>query len=60
MSFSLLYKPLNIIRGNNKAGDIALAFWASLNSDPVIKPILFPTNPKTHKVSAIKILNNNY
>ena len=48
------------MRGNNKAGDIALAFCASLKSDPVIKPILFPTNPKTHKVKAKKYKNNKY
>lgn len=52
ISFSLLYNPLKVMRGKSKAGAIALALCASLNNEPVIKPILFPTKPSTHKINA--------
>lgn len=51
MESNLLYSPLNIIRGISKAGDIAEERWASLNKDPVQKPILLPTMPTLHSTN---------
>lgn len=52
MESNLLYNPLNVIKGNNRAGAIAEDLWASLKSDPVQKPILLPTKDTELRMTA--------
>ena len=51
IEFNLLYNPLNIIKGNNRAGAKELALLSSLNNAPVKNPILLPTNARAQRAT---------